>query len=361
MLTRSPRSLPLLTATLAAAALFGCRSIGPATVAHDRFNYGSAIADSWKQQMLLNIVKLRYADPPVFLEVASVIDQYAIEGLVNVGAQFPETAALGGNIFSAGGTTRYGNRPTITYQPLYGQRFTRSLLTPIAPAAVFSMVQSGWSIEGVLRTTVRSMNGIGGPAHGIAAREEDPRWEPLIAALGRLQAGDAFDVRVNREKTDEAVMLVIRGDMSESLAKDMRLVRETLGLDPDPTHRELRLVRGNLARDNSELALLTRSMLEILSEMSWAIELPPGDEAEGRVAPAPSGQAPPPAGVFRIHSGSDRPSDAFVAVPYRDHWFWIDDREFLAKRAFSLLLMLGALAESGSEVQAPGVTISAGQ
>ena len=37
------------------ACLSGCASIGPATVARDRFDYTTAISDSWKAQMLHNV------------------------------------------------------------------------------------------------------------------------------------------------------------------------------------------------------------------------------------------------------------------------------------------------------------------
>jgi len=58
---------------IALAFLTGCTTIGPQTVPRDRFDYNTAIADSWKEQTLLNIVKLRYADMPLFVEVASVV------------------------------------------------------------------------------------------------------------------------------------------------------------------------------------------------------------------------------------------------------------------------------------------------
>ena len=85
--------------------LSGCMSIGPATIARDRFDYVSAISESWKDQMLLNIVKLRYADVPVFLDVSSVISQYGLEGIVNFSAGWNFVAP--GDNQSFGGTGGY--------------------------------------------------------------------------------------------------------------------------------------------------------------------------------------------------------------------------------------------------------------
>lgn len=60
--------------------LSGYTSFGSRNIARDRFNYNEAIAQSHNQQMLLNIVRLRYLEIPNFLGVSSVITSYSYDG-----------------------------------------------------------------------------------------------------------------------------------------------------------------------------------------------------------------------------------------------------------------------------------------
>jgi hypothetical protein len=123
----------------------GCRPIGPPAVSRDRFDYAATISDSVKSQMLLNMVKLRYGDAPVFVDVSSVISQYAVSNVFNYEFLWEYSPTVRSP--SVGGSNIYVDRPTITYTPLTGEKFTRSLLTPIQPSSIFSLVQSGKSVD----------------------------------------------------------------------------------------------------------------------------------------------------------------------------------------------------------------------
>jgi hypothetical protein len=93
---------PFGTAVLALA-LSGCAGVGPRTVGVDRFDYSSAIADSWNEQTLLNIVKIRYSDLPVFVDVSSVVAGYSLQTGVTVGGVVSSERVVQGNYGSING------------------------------------------------------------------------------------------------------------------------------------------------------------------------------------------------------------------------------------------------------------------
>jgi hypothetical protein len=87
---------------------------GPKSIEVDRFDYSTAIADSWKQQTLLNIVKLRYLDLPVFVDVSSIVAGYSIETSASVGGQLSSAESVQRNSLTLSGASKYTDRPTIT-------------------------------------------------------------------------------------------------------------------------------------------------------------------------------------------------------------------------------------------------------
>lgn len=140
--------LALLGATLLSA---GCRSIGPATMNHDRLEYTGSVADSWQTQLLLNLVKIRYGDTPVFLDVGQIVAGYSFQRTLGASASVPFNSALAtGNVGAAVGGT-FNESPTITYSPMTGERFARSLMMPIPPSVILNLIQAGYPVDEVFR------------------------------------------------------------------------------------------------------------------------------------------------------------------------------------------------------------------
>lgn len=338
----------------------GCSSLGPWSISRDRFDYTTAISDSWKDQMLMNLVKLRYGEPPVFLDIASLISQYQLEGQVN--ALFSWSGPPATNSQSVGGYGRYIERPTITYNLLSGHKFAQSLMTPIPPAAIMSLIQAGYPAEIVLRLTVKALNGLqnhsGAAFTGHAA---DPRFYETIRAIGRIQRSGTVGIRVQGERKQENTVLVFSRDQDRAIQQDKALVRELLGLSSQAS--EFNLVFGMVPAHDREIAILSRSMLDILNELSAAIEVPVVHAGEQRTYPTRDEdifEGRSVTSLMRIRSDKAKPDDVFVAVRYRDWWFWIDDRDFVSKRLFGFIMFLFTLVEEPSKEGTPIVTIPAG-
>lgn len=335
--------------------LAGCASMGPQSIPRDRLGYSSAIGESWKEQTLLNIVRLRYADAPMFLDVSSVVASYSTEGQISGGVNFPSTGSANSTV---GGYGRYTTKPTISYAPLTGDKFSKSLLRPIPPASVFQMIQAGYPADFILFATTRAINGRYNRSAGINARQADAEFVQLADLLRRIQQSEGLGMRIERRENGEATLLFFRDEIGPALESDIAQARQLLGIKRSP---EFNVVYGAVKRGDSEIAILTRSMLEILLDFSNCIDVPAEHIAAGRTMPGytTGTQGNVSRRLATIHSGEQAPADAFAAVQYRGTWYWVDDHDMNSKRAFAFMMMFFSLAETGTSQAPPVLTIGA--
>ena len=352
------KSLAMAVASALVFVAAGCRSVGPATLNQDRMDYVSSLSDSWKNQMLLNLVKTRYADAPVFLDVASLISQYSIESGVTLGAGWQANPYGASQTLGASG--KFTDRPTITYSPLTGEKFARSFMRPIPPSAVMQMIESGYRADLVMRVCVQAVNGLHNRrGNAPNARDADPDFYRLIGKLKTIQQAGRLAVRLQEQADKTLVMVVFEPKEDAALQAEVAETSGLLGLAPGT--KDIRVVYGSTASTNTEIAMQTRSMLQILMDLATQIEVPEKDVAEKRVSPTFHGDpalAEYAAPLVRIRCSPDNPPDAFVSVPYRGQWFWIDDRDCPSKSIFSFLMFMFSLTETGGKGEAPVVTIS---
>ena len=351
----------LIAAALTCALFTGCAHLGPKTVAVDRFDYSSAIADSWKQQTLLNIVKLRYMDLPVFVDVSSVVAGYSMQTGVSVNGTLSSDKAIQGNFLAAGGQAIYTDRPTITYTPLTGEAFLRGLMTPIEPKNIFFMLQSGYAADFILGLTVESLNSVHNRSTTAGAvREADPEFARVLQLLREVQAADAVGMRVeeNKDKTETAVMFFRRDNLPPETLDKLVEIRRLLKLPEG--QQQFNLIYSPVVVGDGDLAVGSRSMLQIMAAMASYADVPESDLKEGRATPSlQTTNSVVNSDPVEIRCSKNKPADAFAAVHYRDQWFWVDDRDWRTKRAFTAIMFLFTLAETGGDEKLPLITYPA--
>ena len=349
---------------LAATLLAGCASIGPESVNRDRLDYTATVAESWQRQMLLNLVKLRYGDTPMFLDVGQIVSGYQVQGTFSVAATNNNLQTPPGGIsssFGVGAAGQFIDRPTITYAPLSGEQFARQMLTPIPPAQILSLVQGGTPVDIAFRLTVQEINGIRNqPSGDVSAQAADSEFYQLLALLRRAQAAGGMTLRMQHQEKGTTTLIVLRQRDTQAPDPEALSVRRMLGLDPNASAFEV--VYGSGASNDKQIAILTRSILQVLASVAQTVQVPEPHVAERRAGPnlphekGPDGPVRP---LIQIFSSKERPKDAAVAVPYRSYWFWIDDRDMPSKRIFSSLLFAFAMADTGNKSPPPILTIPA--
>lgn len=395
----------------------GC-SLGPRSLATSRLPYNDAVKTTSEQQLLLNIVRLRYVDSPSSLSITSIADQREVSGGLNAMPFF--TSAGAGDIGSYRGTLlpqlefSSANRPTLSYEPLDDQEFTRKLFTPISLEGVAYLSKTTWPISTVFRLYLENLNWVSNAETASGPTPLEPpefaAFRTGIEALQRLQdrklvtlyaierdeavsgllphdtqsatiAVEAVKSGLNVSSSDAGITVVRRhkhpmlrvGDNVEADG-DWSVFCESFGLNPavrtfDLTAEQLDPYLVNAPPQGLEsLDLETRSLLQVLFFVSHGIDVPQDHLACG-LAPYTRDHDGRQfdwqevlGGLFHVCSikADKPPACAHVAVPYQGYWFYIDQRDRATKSTFALLLEVSRLELESTETNAPMFTLPLG-
>jgi hypothetical protein len=182
-----------------------------------------------------------------------------------------------------------------------------------------------------------------------------------VSLIAKVQDEDGLSFRVEKRGKGDVAIVVIGRDPPGERQDHYAEIREILGIEPKLG--EYKLVFGRHSSAPDEIAMLTRSILEMLVSLSRWVEVPPEYVTSGRVPPTSDPAILEEYGfepLIKVHSSTIRPESSFVDVRYDGLWYWIDNDDFASKRTLGFMQLMFSLAESGGGQVAPVVTVQAG-
>ena len=310
--------------------LAGCVAPGARQLSVERGSYIEALSQTNEQELLSNIVRLKYNDPPVFLNVEQIAGSLTAELALEAGAGFGDgdvdtTGALGSGI-------KIEQNPTIVYTPLSGKQFANELLVPLDEAPVFLMLSNGFDFDLVAELVFVSANGLTNSR--FVEDESRAQFRQAVKQLSGLLESGEWTLGTLAAAQGGQPEFVLRRTPGRAQSASAREVFELLDLNPNANQIALEV---GLARNDRTLSIQTRSLLSIMSYLSNSVE-PPADHSNV-VWPGPrpaNGEA-----MIRIRSSASRPDGvATTAVRHHGHWFYVDGSDVRGQNTLYLLRML---------------------
>ncbi len=357
-----PFIFPVLPALFS---LWGCSGMGSVVLEQGRNSYNIAIQKTNDEQLLLNLVRLKYRDTPFFLEVSSVATQFTFSASANASATLPEGPSA--NVFGLDAGAAVTERPTVSYSPLQGEKFIQRFLSPISLKTISLLFHSGWRVDRIFRVCFQHINriknapGASGPTPEFAPEYED--FAAIARQLRNLQSRGGLETEYGIHENSPVLMLHISEEALEwpETGKLMKFFNLPLGTN--------RLVLSGHSKDKPPgfLKVETRSLLGAMFYLSQSVEVPLKDREMGKVTLTKDKSGKPfdwkrvTGDLLRVRSNSGFHDQSAVAVKYRGSWFFIDDSDLTSKSTFSMLGQIFSLQAGKSKSVAPVLTLPIGQ
>jgi len=171
-----------------------------------------------------------------------------------------------------------------------------------------------------------------------------------------MQSGCAWEE--NKDKTETTVMFFRRDNLTPEIADKLGEIRRLLKL---PEGQQ----QFNLVYSPSAVVTANWAWAAAPCCRSWPPWLLRGcagiDLKDGRATPSvPDHRQRGQPGPGRDQGAAKRSRRTpFAAVHYRNHWFWVDDRDWRTEAALTAVMFLFTMAETGADEKLPLITIPA--
>jgi len=335
----------VLSLVIISSIFFGCTKYGPVFLQSERSQYNQAIQKTNDEQLLLNLVRLKYHDTPLFMEVHNIASQFTLQNDIGISTQL-QAGAKG--IFTPDASTFVEESPTISYSPLHGENFVQGVLTAISLKTIVLLFHSGWNVERIFKVCLQRIDKLknapsaSGPTPKIAPKTG--KFFKAAKYLRQLQSQGGLDL-VYRVSDGEPQLVIHISEAlknSEPANQFSRSINATIG--------QTSYVFGAPSiKDKQSIDIVTRSLLGVMFYLSEAVQVPEQDIVEGRVTVTKTDDgevfdwAEITGELLRIHNSPNPPVDVSLLIFYRNYWFYINDSDLISKSTFSLLAQIYAL------------------
>lgn len=343
--------------------LSGCYSLGPNEIKGTHPLYNQAVINTIDEQFLTNLVRLKYRDNPYFLDVSNIVTSVRVEASGGLSGSQVSLDNVASNFarFDAGGA--YSATPTITFQPVEGENFVRKFLAPVSMDNLIILAQTGWSLKRLFGLCIEQINGLSnaktasGPTPGVPPNQYE-EFNQALDLMEELRADESLSFTV--DPIDKVVKMDFQTTPeSAGMASELKSL-----LRLDPRSNSFQVHTDLVHQSPNSVSLRIRSPLSVLFYLSQNIQAPVEHEKMGLVTVTryPDGAqfnwSDTAAGrTFKILSSEDKPERAYAAIPYRDHWFYLDDADLETKSTFMLMSQIFRLQAGSIPTAAPVLTI----
>jgi hypothetical protein len=369
------------------------RSYGP---------YYESLRHADEEELLRNLVHLRYNETPGMLSVSSIAAQYELSGQAEARPFFIAPNPSNSNVIFKTFTAILpdvsamgANRPTISLVPGDDSEDVRRFLTPMTADTLVFLTQTGWPVSVLLRLWAERINGVPNvdPGNGAACTgvAELARFQRALELLQSAADRELLSIRAEEQITEASGPLPAESATAAAAADAIRqglelrpradgktwalvrrgrrlVVEVTPGSEQDPELLEvealLNLLPGRSQYDlvvapgripdpllhpapaSAELRITPRSTAQVYVYLANGIEVPPEHVVAGLVCPSSNPDCHEATGrLFAVYTatGHKPPPTTYVAVRYRGWWYYIDDQDTQSKATFAMMLQLSRL------------------